>query len=42
MDAIDFTDIIKGLLEENNELKRQVEMMEEILRCHLPIIEKEK
>jgi len=37
----EFAEIIKSLQSENKELKRQVEIMEEILHSYLPIIEKE-
>ena len=37
----EFLEIIKRLVEENGELKRQVSVMEEILHSYLPIIENE-
>ena len=37
----EYAEIIQSLLRENHELKKRVEIVEEILRCHLPIIEDE-
>ena len=39
MQVEEFVEIIKRLIEENGELKRQVRVMEEILHSYLPIIE---
>ena len=41
MQVEEFVEIIKKLVEENGELKRQVRVMEEILHSYLPIIENE-
>lgn len=41
MQVEEFVAIIKKLVEENGELKRQVRLMEEILYSYLPIIENE-
>ena len=41
MQVEEFVEIIKRLVEENGELKRQVGVMEEILHSYLPIIENE-
>ena len=41
MQVEEFVVIIKKLVEENGELKRQVRLMEEILYSYLPIIENE-
>ena len=41
MQVEEFLEIIKRLIEENGELKRQVKVMEEILNSYLPIIENE-
>tara|TARA_R100000808_G_C2145287_1_gene153097 strand:- start:474 stop:608 length:135 start_codon:yes stop_codon:yes gene_type:complete len=38
----EFLEIIRNLLRENNELKKRLSVMEEILHSYLPIIEKEK
>lgn len=38
----EFLEIIRNLLQENNELKKRLSVMEEILHSYLPIIEKEK
>jgi len=39
VNANEFVEIIKSLSEENKELKKKVEVMEEILHSYLPIIE---
>ena len=41
MQIEEFVDIIKSLQEENRDLKKQVEVMEDILHSYLPIIENE-
>ena len=45
----DFTDIIKGLQDvvsslhrENRELKKEIDIISEILHAHLPVIEEKK
>ena len=35
-------DIIKSLVKENKELRERIDIVESILRTHLPIITKEK
>ena len=39
MQIEELVEIIKSLQEDNKELKKQVEVMEEILHSYLPIIE---
>ena len=41
MQIEELVEIIKSLQEDNKELKKQVEVMEEILHSYLPIIENE-
>jgi len=40
MQADEFTEIVHHLLIENKKLKKSLEIMEEILRSYLPVIEK--
>ena len=41
MQVEEFVEIVMSLQEENRELKKQVEVMEDILHSYLPIIENE-
>ena len=41
MQVEEFVEIVISLQEENKELKKQVEVMEDILHSYLPIIENE-
>ena len=41
MQVEEFVEIVMSLQEENKELKKQVEVMEDILHSYLPIIENE-
>ena len=41
MQVEEFIEIVISLQEENKELKKQVEVMEDILHSYLPIIENE-
>lgn len=42
MNTEEFIKIIKNLMQEKKELQKRLDVMEEILRSYLPIIEKEK
>ena len=37
--SIDWRQLYSDLIQENKELKKQIEVLESILRIHLPIIE---
>jgi predicted nucleic acid-binding Zn-ribbon protein len=41
MDSHEFMDIIKHLVQEKKDLKKRLDMMEEILHSYLPVIDKE-
>lgn len=41
MDRHEFMDIIKHLVREKKDLKKRLDMLEEILHSYLPVIEKE-
>ena len=42
MNGIEFIEIIKKLIEEKKELKKRIDVLEEILHSYIPTIEKEK
>ena len=42
MENYEFIDIIKHLVQEKKDLQKRLDVMEEILHAHLPIIEKDK
>ena len=42
MNTEEFIKIIKNLMQEKKELQKRLDVMEEILRSYLPIIEKER
>jgi|TARA_R100000656_G_scaffold95201_1_gene69069 hypothetical protein len=42
MHTEEFIKMIKSLMQEKKELQRRLDIMEEILRSYLPVIEKEE
>ena len=42
MDNYEFMQILKHMVEEKKDLRKRLDILEEILHAHLPIIEKEK
>ena len=42
MSDIEFVEIIKNLIEEKKELRKRIDILEEILHSYIPTIEKEK
>ena len=42
MENYEFMDIIKHLVQEKKDLKKRLDIMEEILHSYIPVIEKEK
>jgi len=42
MDNYEFMQILKHMVEEKKDLQKRLDVLEEILHAHLPIIEKEK
>ena len=40
MDSHEFMDIIKHLVREKKDLKKRLDMLEEILHSYLPVVEK--
>ncbi len=42
MDNYEFMQILKHMVEEKKDLQKRLDILEEILHAHLPIIEKEK
>ena len=38
MDNYEFTEILKHLVKEKQELQKRLDVLEEILRAHLPVI----
>jgi hypothetical protein len=39
--SIDWRHLYSELLHENTELKKEIEMLQSILRTHLPVVEKD-
>ena len=42
MDNHEFMQILKHMVEEKKDLQKRLDILEEILHAHLPVIEKEK
>jgi|TARA_Y100000310_G_scaffold110987_1_gene109396 hypothetical protein len=42
MDNYEFMQILKHMVEEKKDLQKRLDVLEEILHAHLPVIEKEK
>jgi len=42
MDNYEFMQILKHMVEERKDLQKRLDILEEILHAHLPVIEKEK
>ena len=42
MDNHEFMQILKHMVEEKKDLQKRLDVLEEILHAHLPVIEKEK
>ena len=42
MDNYEFMQILKHMVKEKKDLQKRLDILEEILHAHLPIIEKEK
>ena len=42
MDNYEFMQILKHMVEEKKDLQKRLDILEEILHAHLPVIEKEK
>ena len=42
MDNYEFMEIIKHLVREKKDLQKRLDVLEEILRSHLPVIEKDE
>ena len=42
MENYEFIDIIKHLVQEKKDLQKRLDVMEEILHAHLPVVEKDK
>ena len=42
MENYEFIDIIKHLVQEKKDLQKRLDIMEEILHAHLPVVEKDK
>tara|TARA_R110001592_G_C12877717_1_gene724408 strand:+ start:141 stop:269 length:129 start_codon:yes stop_codon:yes gene_type:complete len=40
--STDWRHLYSSLLQENKELKKKIEVLESILRTHLPVVEKNK
>jgi len=40
--SVDWRRLYSDLLQENKDLKKQIEVLESILRTHLPVVEKKK
>ena len=41
MDSYEFIEILKHLVKEKKDLQKRLDVLEEILHAHLPVIEKE-
>jgi len=42
MDNYEFMQILKHMVKEKKDLQKRLDILEEILHAHLPVIEKEK
>ena len=42
MDNYEFMEILKHLVQEKKDLQKRLDILEEILHSHLPVVEKEK
>ena len=42
MDNHEFMQILKHMVEEKKDLQKRLDVLEEVLHAHLPVIEKEK